>query len=191
MNIAEKDKLINKNVDKAAKRMLRITVSTSAVFVVAYQFVLLRWEAPCKEVFNLGVLCNTIALSIVTAYIFYYITTVIPQKQKLKAMKPVVEQSKLDLAASLKMLFNLLTKDEQWSDLDNDTLKANFNASSKERRIWLEECSGIFKTPEVFLLYNPYTLTVISYILTDIQREIDSILQNSQFFDSEYLTRII
>lgn len=143
------------------------------------------------ELYYLGVLVNTLALSVITSYIFYYITVTVPYKHKMMVMKPTVEQSQKKLAELLNFLFGLLTKKEDWKCLDNKSLKASIDSESSTRTIWLEEYPGIFKTPEVLLLYNPYTLTAIGYTLNDIQKEIAEILQHGEYFEEEYLNRII
>ena len=191
MKISQKEIIANKAATKVANQKLNYIVIGSSIFVLLYHFLLLRWEAPTKELYYMGVLFNALALSVVTGYIFYYITVLIPHKNRITAMKPAVIASKNDLADLMNRLIALLIREENWIQLGNESLKTSLDSRSTTRKIWIERCSGIFKTNQVLLIHNPYTLLVISDTLNELQNRIEDILQHSDLFEEEYLKQIV
>lgn len=190
MKISQKDIIANKAATKDANKKLHVALSVSILFVLLYHFVLLRWEARTIGLYYMGVLSNTLALSVITGYIFYYITVLVPQKNRVEEMKPTVIASKNDFADLINRLMALLIWEENWTQLDNGSLKAYLDSHNATRKIWIERCSGIFKTNQALLIYRPYTLSVISDTLNTLQDQIEDILQHSDLFEDEYLERI-
>ena len=191
MSISQAEIIAQKTATKLANKKLKVALIISAVYVLLYHFVLLRWEAATMELYYSGVLANTLALSVITGYIFYYITVLTPYKSKIAEIQSAVIASKSNLADLINRLIVLLTQNEDWRQTDNISLKAFVDSHSPGRRIWLEQCSGIFKTSQVLMTYNPYTLYIISDTLNEIQRQIEDILHHSDLFEDEYLKLII
>lgn len=191
MNISQAEIIAQKSATKLANRKLKAALIISAVYTLLYHFVFLRWEAPTVELYYAGVLVNTFALSVITGYIFYHITVLAPYNSKIAEMQSAVIASKSNLADLVNRLIALLTQKEDWVQVDNISLKAFVDSHSSARRIWIERCSGMFKTSQVLMIYNPYTLCIISDTLNEIRKQIEDILHHSDLFEDEYLKLII
>lgn len=182
--------------DKSATSLIKwiniIVFLLLTIFVLLYQFVLIKKEASSNGFYEIGIFVNILALSVVTGYILYFITSALPNMIKCKKMEPVIIICKENLANELKTLIFALTKVENWIECNDDDLKEKLNSISATRKICEEYFCGTCPTKNALLLYNPFTLTILDLTIDNLKSAIEDIIQNGEYFnDLKYLKCVI
>lgn len=191
MNIEDKTLLAKKKVSEPSTVRNRIVFIIALIFSIVYQLILLKWESSNDVFYDLGVMLNTIALSIVTGYIFHYITFILPSRKKAKTMLPIIKTLEQNLSKELICLISLLTEINDWTKYNDNCLKNKMKNACRTRKIWVEEYEGIYPCHNL-TSYNPKTLDLISSTLSNITKSIDDFIINIEFItDINYLERIL
>ncbi len=191
MNIQEKEILIAIVKKKRSNNFLKGFFIAAAVWVLLYQFILLDIPAKNDFCYDLGVIVNTLALSYVTGYIFYFLTVLLPEENKYKEMQPIVKLKKNELSKQLGFLMVELFHDKNWMQMDHSKTKEHFDNLSKDRRIWNEESTHLCVPSGEFILYRPKSLEVLHSTIENINFLFEDIIKNANYFDIVYLQNVL
>lgn len=191
--LIQEEKIIESKKASYIIKWINIIIFLSSLsYILLYQFVLIKIQAHCMNCFELGSFTNTLLYSVVTGYVFYFLTSVLPAYIIRNKMKPIVTFSKRTLANELDILIKALTQTENWMILTNKELKEKVDSLSSTRRIWSENGIGIYNSQNEILLLNPTTLTIIDQTLDKIVKTINDILSNWEYIDEQlYLKGVV
>ena len=162
----------------------------TALYVFLYEMVLVEIPAINHELYAIGKIMDGVAEAVVTGYIFYFFTEIIPEKSRKRSAKPIIEYQKAQLASQLDCLMQVLLKDNNWEIKNNLELKANYDKIAKERRIWTEKCSGLLEDDVGIVHYQPTTLFCIDLLMQRISDSIDKLISLSRYVDQNYIEKI-
>ena len=162
----------------------------AALYVVFYETDLVEIPAINHTLYAIGKIIDGVAEAVVTGYIFYFFTEIIPEKSRKRSAKPIIEYQKTQLASQLDCLMQALLKDNNWKAKDNLELKANYDEVARGRRIWTEKCSGFLEDDVGVVHCQPTTLFCIDLFMQRISDSIDKLISLSRYVDQDYIEKI-
>lgn len=190
MKLTDEMILARKRTKTHANMIIYCVVGMCVLYVIMYP-VLCLYPACCDMVYKFGIFMNSLAQSTIAAYVFYLITVVYPEYRKKKELSQWVSDSQDKLAKLLKQFVSALLQDNMWWEKTNQELRNNLSVKAKDRRIWIETYAGMYTIGGHMNCIRPYELVVLDDMLEKISMQIADILECSEFFNINYLEKVI
>mgnify|MGYP006959247630 CR=1 FL=1 len=143
-------------------------------FVVCLAYLIIYYILPCSQSSNILTLFKDIDVSILSAAIVFFLSVSIVDACKKGSSIKALSMFKKDVDESIINLISLVTKNKDWQEKSNDTLRKTL--SERQRDIFTERASIIYTNSEGKREAMPLTINAIKTYLTSIETQLNYLI---------------